>query len=882
MLIHSQLVATKFFVPVVSGTFIPRHRLTTLLQESLKHPLTLVSAPAGFGKTTLLSSWVQSLPPTEPLVAWVSLDEEDNDSRLFWTYVINALELRDSEKFGPLLKNLCVQQVPLFKSIITNLINLLTNSDHHFLLVLDDYHLITEKEVHSTLSYLLDHIPPRLHIILATRTDPPLPLAQLRARRRVLEIHTEQLRCTVEETNAFFKEMVGTEFANETVQEVRKRTDGWLAGLHLLALSLRHQVGLPTTIDPATLLGEISGDQRYILDFLIQEVLQRQSQEIQTFLLSTCILERFTVSLCDAVVQHGNSQQMLEQLEKANLFVISLDSKRQWYRYHHLFAEALRSHLERTQSDLALVLHRRASLWYTEHGQTTEAILHAFQAREWGWTADLIERKSLQLISLTWGAGQHTLTILQRWIEQLPTEVIHSRPTLCLACTQLLWTVASHAQLDTWLDAAEAVLMASLATQADEDVLYSTGSVEDLQKQGNLRHQYENQIGEVFAFRAVIRSHEEDAQAALPLCKQAFALLSTENLAARAFVSWAQQRALYVSAANNAVASIESGFHSSSLAQAAGQAALAIGAMGATAMYMVGAGQLHKAQRLTQQAMQLGTQPGGIVLPDVCWPLAWQGEILREWNKLDAALEFAEEAILLSPQTASIVSIVYSLLGYMILMRIALSRGELDRACSALQQAERVSMSMNQPLALHYNSLFTTVDQVRLWLACGELDRAVRWAKELDLGARHGTPLAREREEAAYARLLLATAQPALALKRLEPVLLRATVGQRWSHVIEIRILQALAYQICGYEGQVLTALSVAVRLAEPEGYIRLFVDEGPSMAALLSRLREQQREQGPTPYLDTLLAAFPQQSKRSKSHSKKSRRVTKESIPDE
>lgn len=882
MLIHSQLVATKFFVPVVSGTFIPRPRLTTLLQESLKYPLTLVSAPAGFGKTTLLSSWVQSLPSTEPLVAWVSLDEEDNDPRLFWTYVINALELQDSEKFGPLLKNLHIQQVPLFKGIITNLINLLTNSDHHFLLVLDDYHLVNEQKLHTTLSYLLDHIPPQLHIILVTRTDPPLPLAQLRARRRVLEIHTEQLRCTVEETNAFFKEMVGTEFANETIQEVRERTEGWMAGLHLLALSLRHQTGLPTAIDPATLLGEISGDQRYILDFLIQEVLQQQSQEIQTFLLSTCILERFTVSLCDAVVQHGNSQQMLEQLEKANLFVISLDSKRQWYRYHHLFAEALRSHLERTQSDLALVLRRRASLWYTEHGQTTEAILYAFQAREWGWAADLIERKSLQLTSLTWGAGQHTLTILQRWIEQLPTEVMHSRPTLCLACTQLLWTVASHAQLDTWLDAAEAVLMASLATQTDDDVLSSTLPVEDLQKQEDLRYQHENQIGEVFAFRAVIRSHEEDAQAALPLCKQAFALLSTENLAARAFVSWAQQRALYVSAANNAVASIESGFHSSSLAQAAGQAALAIGAMGATAMYMVGAGQLHKAQRLTQQAMQLGTQPGGIVLPDVCWPLVWQGEILREWNKLDAALEFAEEAISLSPQTASIVSIVYSLLGYMILMRIALSRGELDRACSALQQAERVSMSMNQPLALHYNSLFTTVDQVRLWLACGEIDRAMRWAKELDLGARHGTPLAREREEVAYARILLATAQPTLALKRLESVLLRATAGQRWSHVIEIRILQALAYQMCGYEGQVLTALSVAVRLAEPEGYIRLFVDEGPSMAALLSRLREQHREQGPTPYLDTLIAAFPQQSKRSKSHSKKPRRVTKESISDE
>ena len=228
MLIHSQLLATKFFVPVASGTLIPRPRLTTLLQESLKHPLTLISAPAGFGKTTLLSTWVQSLPPSEPLVAWVSLDEEDNDPRLFWTYLINALEMQISESFGSLLKHLQSPQVPLLKDILTNLINLLANSDQHFLLILDDYHLITEQEVHTTLAYLIEHLPPQLHIILVTRADPPLLLPQLRARRRVLEIRTEQLRCTLEETKTFFKEMIGTEFADETIQQVKvEQRVGW-------------------------------------------------------------------------------------------------------------------------------------------------------------------------------------------------------------------------------------------------------------------------------------------------------------------------------------------------------------------------------------------------------------------------------------------------------------------------------------------------------------------------------------------------------------------------------------------------------------------------------------------------------------------------------
>ncbi|HEX3640287.1 MAG TPA: hypothetical protein VHV10_03245, partial [Ktedonobacteraceae bacterium] len=594
-----------------------------------------------------------------------------------------------------LLKYLHSPQLPSLKYILAGLINLLASRAQHFLLILDDYHLIKEQEVHTTLSYLVAHLPPQLRIILATRVDPPVLLPQLRARRQVLEIHTEQLRCTAEETKTFFKEMIDAEFADETIQEVRARTEGWLVGLHLLALSLQKRTGLLSVIDPLTLLEETSGDQRYILDFLIQEVLQRQPEEIQTFLLSTCILERLTASLCDAIMQRTDSQQMLERLEQSNLFVQSLDSKRQWYRYHALFAEALRSRLQQTQSDLALALHSRASLWYAEHNQTTEAILHAFRAHQWQWVADLIERKSLELMSLTWGAGQHKLAMLRGWIEQLPAEVMHSRPHLCLACSQLLWTVAPHAKLDGWLDAAEAMLTASLIAQTSEDVSYATLPLPDWQKQEQLHLQQENQLGEVITFRAVVRSHEEDAQIALLLCQRALALLSPDNLAARAFVAWAQLRSLYASTTNDAVAAVQSGLQSGSLAQAAGKPALAIGAMGATAMYMVGTGRLHEVERLTKQAIQLGTPSGELVHPDVCWPTIWLAEVLREWNQLDAALELAEEAILLGPQTATIVSITYSVYGYMVLMRIALSRGELDRACSALQEFERICMSLN-------------------------------------------------------------------------------------------------------------------------------------------------------------------------------------------
>ncbi len=305
----------------------------------------------------------------------------------------------------------------------------------HFVLILDDYHRITEPQIHDTLRYLVEHLPHQLHIILATRTDPPLSLSLLQTREQVLQIRTNQLACTVEETKAFLQEVTGIQLPDQTIQEITTRTEGWLVGLQLLGLSLSG------CHNPTIILDELSGDQRYIQDFLIEEVLQRQSQEMQTFLLSTCILERFTASLCDAVMQQAGSQCMLEQLERANLFVVPLDTKRQWYRYHALFAEALRYRLEHTHPDLAPTLHHRASLWYAEHNQTTQAILHAFSACQWQWAADLIE--PLPVTSLAWGAGEHELVLLRHWLQQLPKDIVESRPHLCLACAQMLWTTCN-------------------------------------------------------------------------------------------------------------------------------------------------------------------------------------------------------------------------------------------------------------------------------------------------------------------------------------------------------------------------------------------------------------------------------------------------------
>ncbi len=866
LIIQCQLLATKFYVPTSLGTLIRRPRLRALLDESLKYPLTLISAPAGFGKTTLLSTWTQSLPATQAQVAWLSLDEEENDPQLFWTYILSALDQQQPERFTPLFKSLQSSVPPLLMSVLAALIESVQECAQPLVLILDDYHVITEQQVHATLWYLIDRLPPQVHLILATRVDPPLPLSLLRERRQVLEVRTEQLRCTAEETKAFLHEVMGTQLPDETVQEVTARTEGWLVGLQLLGLSL------PEQVDPLTLLEQVSGEQRYILDYLTEVVLQKQPPEVQRFLLCTCILERLSTSLCDAVmemhsvpIQHlmmgermhfkTGSQQMLEHLERANLFVVSLDDKRQWYRYHALFAQALHYQLEQRHADLVPILHMRASQWYAQHQQTTQAILHAFEAEEWQWAADLIEQAYPPLVSFAWGANRHALVQLRQWVEQLPAEILAGRPHLCLACAHLLWPITPHDLLCMWLDLAEEALTASFKEQMPAEI-----------SQGNLSAQGEQErrdlLGKVLTLRAYFHSYTEDGPGSLALAERALALLSPENVAFRAIVAIGKSIVYYSSSLNDSVAAIEHGYQAILLTQEARQPVVTFCMIASIAIYLIGAGHLHETVQLTQQALQLETPSDDSRLPEMGWVMLWQAEILREWNELDAAHALATEAISLCEQAVSLTSLIFLYIGYATLIRLFLSCRDLEAARLALQQLEQLGAGMNQPRCLNMHSFFTIIDQVRFWLACGELDRATFWAEQLDVMPQHLTPFARERQEVARARVLLVQDQPTAALQRLESALQRATVGQRWGHVIEICLLQARAYQMLHDEPQALSALAEAVHLGEPEGYIRSFVEEGAAMEALLYRLRKRHAKQGPTPYLDTLLAAFQQESK--------------------
>jgi len=695
--LDNQLMATKFFVPVAPGTLIPRPHLIALLDKGLMYPLTLVAAAAGFGKTTLLSTWTQSRLASHPQVVWLSLDEEDNEPRLFWTYILTALNKQQPERFDPLLRQLQLPQASPLKYILTAFINLLIETEDRFVLILDDYQVITEEQVHTSLLYLIERLPPQLRIVLSTRADPPLSLSLLQAHKQILEVRTDQLRCTAEETGVFFKEVMGIDLPGEIIEQVTARTEGWLVGLQLLGFSLLEHA------DPRALIEQVSGDQRYIMDYLTEEVLQRQPKDVQMFLLCTSLLEHLTASLCDAVMPLTGSQQMLERFERANLFIVSLDSKRQWYRYHALFAEALRRQLELTDADLVPILHHRASLWYAQHNQSTQAILHAFSARQWQWAADLIEH--LPLMAFTCGANQHELVLLHQWLQQLPAEVVHARPRLCLACAQLLWAVAPYTKLEVWLGTAEAKLTASLAEDQPNDLSHPLFLHQE-------RHERENLLGEVIAFDAFLRSDLIDGETVLARCQQALSLLSLDNLMVRALVASTQLRAFYASLTNDAVRALESGLQASSLAQAAGLTTLAISLMGTTTLLMIGTGRLHETRRLTQRAMMLGRELRELVLPEVGWPTLLQAEILREWNQLDTALSLAQEAIELCKQTTSLASLVYTLYGYAILLRIYLSRADIAAAYAAFQQFEQIGTQMNLPTFLSLRAYFTTIDQV--------------------------------------------------------------------------------------------------------------------------------------------------------------------------
>ena len=825
------LLLTKFLLPESSHELIARPRLLARLNAGLRQRVILVSAAAGFGKTTLLASWVRLFASDHPKAAWVSLDVSDNAPVQFWTYVLTALEQCQSGLSHLPFAFLQETPQPSWQSMLTALINGLAQQSEHLVLVLDNYERITEPAIHALLASLIEHMPPTLCVVLATRADPSFSLARLRAQAQIEELRTEQLQATREETTAFLRSVMGLRIAEQDIQEVDTRLQGWWAGMQLTALALQGEA------HPNDLLQVLQGNQRALFEYLVQEVLNGQSEHVQTFLLRTSILPRLCNSLCNAVLEQQDSQSFLEEVEQANLFLSPLDDQRQWYAYHPLFAEVLRSQLEQVLPTEVTGLHLRASQWYAAHQARNEAIQHALQARAWSWAALLMEQVPTQRI---WSRLENGL--LSSWIEQLPREAVRERPRLCLAYAQSLFWIAPPGVTERWVNDARSAW--TRVHQREEQ----TPMTRDAHESGAPT----SLLGEIAALQAMLAGfYDGNAGATQAFCREALTHLDEQQWRARVQIAFAQARG------NVAQDHFEHGMQPMQIEwsqiQTEGDRTLESTYWCEATWETIIAGKLHQAWQFSQQAIHALQPLEGHQPAQMCWPSTYQAMILHEWNRLEEAQGLAEQAIQFGEQTESM---AFLPIGYLLLLRIALSQGRLEEAKKASQQLEYVWRISPSP---YRAALWSSVDQMRFWLACGDLERARRWAREVKLEEPLASSLARERQSIARVRLLLAEAQPDHALNLLIPLVERAIVTQRWNYVLEMWLLQAQAYRILQQQREALSLLAQAVHLAAPEGSIRRFVDEGTPIAELLSQFREQKPQTEDLPYLEILLRAFNQ-----------------------
>lgn len=827
-------IRTKLLVPQILRTLVARPRLIEQLNTGHERKLTLVSAPAGFGKTTLVAHWLHH-QAAKPLshhpaltanlgVAWVSLAEGDNHPQQFWGYLLEALETSQPGLGTPYLALFQLPELPPIERLLTALINTLIAQDQPMLLVLDDYHLIENQTIHLALSFLIEHLPPCLHVVLITRTDPPLPLARLRAQGDLLELRTNDLRCTTDEIRIFLTNVLQLQLSDDALATVATRTEGWLAGLQLFGLWLQGQS------NPNSLVSTLSGTQMHIMDYLAEQVWERLPKDVQIFLLRTSILERLTAALCDTVASQPRSQARLEHLERANLFLLALDSERRWYRYHHLFAEVLRARLARELCDELPTLHRRASHWYAAHGYTNEAIEHALRAEDWDLAGSLIETVPYVF---AWNETHHEQH--HQWLQCLPEAIIRRQIGLSLRYAKALYAL-NPAEVEPWLTHVESLL--ATADKAPH------GGALPAPMRDNMR-------GEIAAYRAHMNFVHGDGRSIVALCQQALDLLSPENQAVRAHVAWN----LAIVFANLGASALAERY-----AREASLQAYASGNRWAALLYINPAvcglmfqGRLRAAYQLIQEAIQWSNDPSGATVPVVCWVLGPEADILYEWNQLDAAATQNVLARELALQTK--LPTTFAFMGQTTLAQIEWAHGNIEAAYAALHELERAA-----PYGENIRAVFTLIPQVQIWLRSDDVDRAVRWAATREQQPQQLSPLASERQALACVLVLVAQQHWAAALTQLEPLFVSARTQGRWDHVIEILLIQALIYAQLPNQHQALQLVAKATRLAAPQGYIRRFIDHGAPMYVLLSQLRHQRQQ---APYLDQLLAAFPAEQQR-------------------
>ena len=815
----TSLLQTKFYVPPVRSNLVPRWRLIERLDEGLRlgHRLTLISAPAGFGKTTLLSEWASQRVSESAggwSVAWLSLDEGDNDPARFWTYFIAAFQTIEADVGAGVLSALQTPQPPPTESVLITLINQIATIPAPFVLVLDDYHLITAQPIHDVLTSLLDHLPGNMHLVIATRADPPLPVARLRGRGQLMELRLTDLRFTPDEAASFLNQVMRLDLSAEDVAALEARTEGWIAGLQMAAVSMRGQE------DVAGFIRAFTGSDRYILDYLVEEVLQHQPESVQTFLLQTAILDRLTGPLCDTVVgeigdwraeiddhhqypiSNIQSQSILEYLESFNLFILPLDNERRWYRYHRLFADLLRQRVQQARPDLVLTLHRRASHWYEQNGFVVEAVGHALAAEDLERSAELIEQAAEATLM------RSEVATLLRWVDALPDELVRARPTLCLFHAWAL-LLGGHP-----IDQVESRLQ-----RVDEDA--------DL-------------AGKAAPLRAFVAIFQGRLPRAGELSREALEQLAEDDLFLRGVAIWllAISDMMEGDLARGSQALDEIARRS----QEAGNVMIAAMTTCTLAELHMTRGQLGRAKATYRRALELATDAQGRRLPIAGMALIGLGELEREWNNLETAEQYLTEGIEQIEQWGEIGAID----GYIFLAYVKQAQGDIAGAADAIQKAQQLAVQFD---ATEMDDVFAGAHQAHLSVIQGDLEPAQRWIEERKLTVDAALAELEERisnglsgysrhwrtvEYLTLARSLIAQKGHDKALEILELLIKIAERYGLHGRVIKSQVFKALTYQAQGDSTQALAALERALSLAEPEGYVRVFVDEGEPMATLL------------------------------------------------
>ncbi|HVU65881.1 MAG TPA: LuxR C-terminal-related transcriptional regulator [Ktedonobacteraceae bacterium] len=776
------ILTTKLYLPRPRPSMVSRPRLLERLSAGLHRKLTLISAPAGFGKTTLLSEWTLGLGRS---VAWLSLDDQDNDPARFLAYLVTALQTIAPNIGKGALGALQSPQPPPAEALLTVLLNEITTISDPFVLVLDDYHVLDARPVDQALAFLIDHLPPHMHLVIATREDPRLPLARLRARDQITEVRVADLRFSPSEASAFLTRVMGLTLSEQDIAALEGRTEGWIAGLQLAALSLQRQE------DASSLIASFTGSHQYVVDYLMEEVLGQQSERIQAFLLHTSILDRMSGPLCDAVVLDSMTpgQATLEDLERANLFLIPLDNERRWYRYHHLFAELLRLRLRQSLSPSPALaqnqvneLHLRASQWLEDQGLTMEAFHHAAAAGDVERAERLIEGKNIP---------RHfpgAVTTILSWLGSLPKAVLDARPSLWVRYATLLLVRAEMTGVEEKLQAAESALQDAHLDERTRDLL-----------------------GQIAALRATLALTPYQPETVLAQSRRALEYLDPENLFSRAMAHWTLGAAYQIQgdrvAARGAYTRVIENSQASDDIFTTVMATMCLGIL------QEADNQLHLAVQTYQRVLQLaGDQPP----PHLCEAHLGLARIFYEWNDLEAAERHRRQSLHLARQSDH--EGEYAIACEVFLARLSLARGEVSDATALLAEASQSAQQRNVVNRMPE----IAAAQVLAFLRQGNLPAAAHLAQTYQL------PLAR-------ARVHLAQGDPPAALAALSAWREQAEAKDWKDEQLKAMVLQAVATRAHGEKDQALHLLVDALAMAEPAGFVRLFLDEGLPMAALLS-----------------------------------------------